>query len=84
MYLRLRKVVRYQKLQQITTLINALVSLCILLGESVVTSLISGGATILNDIEICGLVESFLGITQDVNGGFGTEHMVDRFYVRSN
>lgn len=79
----LRKVVRYQKVQKVTSLVNAIVGY-IPVGGAILTNVFSGGASILNDLQVCGLVESVLGIAKDASGGFGGECLVDRFVERSN
>lgn len=38
--------------------------------------------SVLNDFQVCGLVESLIGVTNDF-GAFGTEPLVDRFLRRS-
>lgn len=76
---RLREIFHYQKVQQMTALVNAIVGLCIPVGGSLVTNAISGGAAIMNDFQVCGLMGSLLGIAQDASGGFGSARLVDCF-----
>lgn len=85
MDVRLHEVLHYQEVQQVTALVNALVGLVIPLGGAAVTNVISGGAAILNDFQVCGgLVESLLGVVKDGSDVFGSGRMVDRFVRKSN
>ena len=81
---RLRQVLHYQRVQQITSLVNAVVGLLIPVGGSIATNLIGGGAAILNDMQVCGLVGSLLGVAQDATGGLGGDALVDKFLQRTN
>lgn len=70
-------------MQQITALVNAIIG-CIPVGGAIATNLFSGGASIFFDLQVCGLVESVLGISKDVSGGFVSDHMLDRFLQKTN
>lgn len=80
---RLQQVLHYQRVQQVTAVVNAVLG-CIPIGGAIATNAFSGGAAILNDLQICGLVESFMGVAKDASGGFGTDNLVDRFLCRGN
>lgn len=81
---RLREILHYQQVQQMTALVNAIVGLCIPVGGSALTNVISGSAAIIKDFEVCGLVESLLGIANDASNGFGGGRLLDRFLRRTN
>lgn len=83
MDVRLRVVLRYQRVQQVTALVNAIIGR-IHVGGAIAVNVIGGGSSILNDIQVCGLVESVLGIAKDVSRGFGSDYMLERFLQKTN
>ena len=55
---------RYQKVQQLKSVVNAVLGL-VLISESIATNMMAGGATILNDYHISGLVKSLMGVGKE-------------------
>lgn len=52
---------------------------CIPVGGGMVANVVSVGAAILNDFQVCGIMESGLGCASDASDGFGSSRRVDRF-----
>lgn len=82
--MRLREVMHYQEMQKIRTLGYALVGVCVPMGRTVLPNWLSDGIVIVNELQVCGLVESLLGVAQDANDGFGSGQMVARFLRNAN
>lgn len=82
MVVRLRQELHYQRLQQVTAVLNALIA-CIPVGGAIVTNVLSGGASILEEMDVCGLVEAVLGIGKEGFGVFVSYRLVDRVLQRS-
>lgn len=68
-------------MQQATTLLNALIG-CIPIGGATSANIIRGGAGILNDLQVCELVELALGIAKDASDGFRSDQVLD-FHLRN-
>lgn len=83
---RLRLVLHYQHVQQLTAMVNAVLGFIPIAGVVLINAL-TGGVTILNDLQICGLVESLLGVGKDMSEyvtGRYVDRLVGNFLVRCN
>lgn len=78
---RLQELLHYQRVQQLSSLINAIV-VCIPIGGAIAINVLSSGASVLNDFQVCGLVESLMGTAKDF-GELGSDHLVESFVRRS-
>jgi len=81
----LKKVMRYQKVQKITSLFNAVLA-CVPFVGAVSAHWIGAGATVMTEVAgegfgVSGIVESVFGIGKDLSS-FVTEPAVDRFWKR--
>lgn len=72
---RLQQVLYYQRVQQLGFG-------GVPVAGAIAANVVSGGLSGLNDFQVCGLVESLIGVTNQV-AGFGIEPLVDRFLRRS-